>query len=350
MRKERETIMKKKVTGIFLALALAAGSLTGCGEGSEAAGSEGTGQTELTTLRDAVMTGQLDQYATEIGIWQGIFEKYGIDLQTTEFVAGINTIDSVVTGTADIGMMADYATVNRLGNTLEETDLKIFSELTGAGAQNGGLYVAPEYVDDLSALDGSTGFIINTGTVSDYYTSQAIAYLGFDESKQNIINTDSSQTTLALAQSGGASAVVATGSNAAYLEDYGWQLVVESEEMGIETGAYFLTTESFLDENEELLADFLQAVYESAQYIDANLDECAEYLEETLGVKAEDFKLNWQTYVIKTGFSEEAALHLEEMEKWAYEHGRYDTDYDIREFIDTSAVEIAFPDDVTIKQ
>ncbi len=344
--------MKKKVLSLFLVTALAAGVLSGCGDkgaagtGGDAAADSG----ELVTLRDAVMTGQLDQYATEIGKWQGIFEKYGIDLQTTEFVAGINTIDSVVTGTADIGMMADYATVNRLGNTLEETDLKIFSELSGAGAQTGGLYVAPEYVDNLEALDGSVGFMTITGTVSDYYTSQAIAYLGFDESQQNIIATDSAQTQLALAQSGGASAVVSTGSNAAYLEDYDWQLVVDSKDMGIETGAYFLTTESFLDENKELLADFLKAIDESAQYIDENLEECAEYLEEALGVKAEDFKLQWQTYVIKTGFSEEAALHLEDIEKWAYENGRYDTDYDIRGFIDTSVVEIAFPDDVTIQK
>jgi NitT/TauT family transport system substrate-binding protein len=346
--------MKKKTLSLLLAGILAAGALTGCGGSTDSAAgtSDGTEAAagELVVLRDAVMTGQLDQYATEIGKWQGIFEQHGIDLQTTEFVAGIYTIDAVVTGTADIGMMADYAAVNRLGNTLEETDLLIFSELSGAGALTGGLYVAPEYVDNLDALDGSTGFMTMTGTVTDYYTSQAIAYLGFDESEQNIIATDSSQTQLALAQSGGASAVVATGSNASYLEDYDWQLAVSSQDMGIETGGYFLAKDSFIEENTEVLAEFLQAVYESAQYIDANLDACAEYLEDDLGVKAEDFKLQWNTYQIKTGFSEEAAQHLDEIENWAYEHGRFDTDYNIRDFIDTSVVEIAFPENVTIQK
>lgn len=344
--------MKKRLLSVVLTGVLITGALTGCGKtadsSAQAAGSEN--KEGLTVLRDAVMTGQLDQYATAVGLWQGIFEKHGIDLQTTEFVAGINTIDAVVNGTADIGMMADYATVNRLGNTLNETNLQIFSELSGAGAQNGGLYVAGKYADDLAALDGSEGFMTMTGTVSDYYVSQAISYLGLEESKQNIISTDSGQTQLTLAQSGGASAIVSTGSNGKYLEQYGWVLAVPSQKLNIETGAYFLAPDSFIAENKELLSEYLKALDESAAYITANLDESAKYLEQKIGIKAEDFKLQWQTYQIKNGFSEEAAQHLETIEKWAYEHGKFDTDYDIREFITTDVVEIAFPESVTIKK
>lgn len=340
--------MKRKFFKILLIgiiITSITGALIGCGK----SGSSESGK-KLTVLRDAVMTGQLDQYATEVGKWKGIFEKHGIDLKTTEFVAGINTIDSVVSGTADIGMMADYALVNRLGNTLNETNLKIFSELSGAGVQNGGLYVAPKYENNLSALDGSEGFMTMTGTVSDYYTSKAIEYLNLKEESQNIINTDSATTQLSLVQSGKASAIVSSGSNTSYLEKYGWKLVVPSKDLKIETGVYFLATDTFISQHKELLAEYLKALDESARYINNNLDEVAKYLESKLGVKAEDFKLQWQSYVIKNGFSEEAAAHLEDVEKWAYEHKRFQKDYNIRDFIDTSVVEIAFPDNVTIKK
>ena len=296
------------------------------------------------------MTGQLDQYATEIGLWQGIFEKHGIDLQTTEFVAGINTIDAVVNGTADIGMMADYAAVNRLGNTKNDTDLEIFSELSGSEALNGGLYVAPKYADDLSALDGSEGFVTMTGTVSDYYVDQAIDYLGLDRDKQNIINADSAQTQLALASSGDASAIVAFGSNGKYLEEYDWKLVVPASDLKISTAAFFLARKDFISENKEILAEYLKAIAESAEYVDEHLDESAEYLSGKLGIKAEDFKLQWQAYQLKTGFSEEAAEHLENIEDWAYKAGRFSEEYNIRDFIDTQVVEIAFPDNVTIEK
>lgn len=337
--------MKKLISTLLIAT-VSVGLLAGCG--SNGSSSTGKNSDGLVVLRDAVMTGQLDQYTTAVGLWQGIFEKHGIDLQTTEFVAGINTIDSVVNGTADIGMMADYAAVNRLGNTKDETDLKIFSELSGSQAMNGGLYVAPEFADDLSKLDGSKGFMTMTGTVSDYYTYKAIEYLKLDPDKQNLINTDSSQTQLALASSGDASAIVAFGSNGKYFEDYGWKLVVPADQLEISTGAYFLAREGFITENKEVLSDFLKAIKESADYIDEHLDESAEYLAGKTGVKAEDFKLMWQAYELKTGFSEEAAQHLENIESWAYNAGRFPEEYNIRDFIDTEVVDIAFPDAVTI--
>ncbi len=342
--------MKKRIISIVATLALSVGLLSGCGSTSDTKSSKSS-DSDLTTVRLAVMTGQLDQYAAEVGLWQGIFEKYGIDLQTTEFVAGINTIDAVVNGTADIGNMADYAAVNRLGNTLEDTNLQIFSQLSaGQTAQSGGLYLDPKYKDDLKSLDGSAGFMYQEGTVYYYYTGKCIEYLGLDESKQNLINTDSSQTRLALIQQGGASAVYASGSEANYIEDAGWVLAATSEELGIETGSYFLATDNYISENKEVLAQFLEAVDESTQYINDHLDESAEYLASKLGVKAEDFKANWENYTFDPGFSEEATTHLEDIEKWAYEHGSFDTDYNVRDFITTDVVKIAFPDDVTIKE
>lgn len=356
--------MKKRVISLAATAVLVFGVLSGCGSTSSDNSTQTTKETteetassdastsdgDLVTVRDAVMTGQLDQYATEVGLWQGLFEKYGIDLKTTEFVAGINTIDSVVSGTADIGMMADYAAVNRLGNTLDATDLKIFSQISGGGvAQSGGLYVDPKYADDLESLDGSEGFMYQEGTVSYYYASKCIEYLGLDESKQNLINTDSSQTRLALIQKGGASAVYANGSEANYIEDAGWVLTATSQEIGIQTGTYFLATDKYISENKEVLAKFLQAIDESTQYISDHLDESAEYLEGKLGVKAEDFKANWENYSFEPGFSEEATQHLEDIEKWGYEHGSFPKDYNIRDFITTEAVDIAYPDKVTLK-
>ena len=348
--------MKKRIISLAAAAVFVLGTLAGCGNSStqttdKTASSDASSSSgDLVTVRDAVMTGQLDQYATEVGLWQGIFEKYGIDLQTTEFVAGINTIDAVVNGTADIGMMADYAAVNRLGNTLDATNLQIFSQISGGqAALSGGLYVDPKYADDPKSLDGSAGFMYQEGTVTYYYASKCIEYLGLDESKQNLINTDSSQTRLALIQKGGASAVYANGSEAKYIEEAGWVQVATSQEIGIQTGSYFLSTDKYISENTDTLAKFLQAVDESTQYINDHLDESAEYLAGKLGLKADDFKENWKNYSFEPGFSEEATTHLEEIEKWGFAHGSFPKDYNIRDFINTDVAKIAFPDNVTIE-
>lgn len=337
----------KKISSIITAAALAGAIFTGCGKDEAKVGEDGK---ELQTLRVALMTGQPDQYAAYIGTEQGIYEKYGIYLETTEHVAGINTMDAVQNGTADTGLLADFAAVNRLGNTLNDTNLVSFSELSYSAPTNGGLYVAPKYADDLSKLDGSEGFITNIGTVSEYYNWQAITYLGLDAEKQNSINSDSNQTSLALAQNGDASAIVAIGANGSYYEDIGWKLAAKSDEIGIKIGSYLFTTKEFLSGNTDLLANYLKALNESIEYISDNLEEVAPKIEAKFGIKAEDFKLNWQALTFRIGFTEEGAQQLDALNEWALGQGKYTEAYNVRDFIDTSAAEKAFPDGVTIKK
>jgi len=362
--------MKKKLIGLLTAGILTAASLAGCGNAGsgnagtqpsqaadvtsdtvslDAAGAPTDAPAEKTLLRLAVMTGGLDQYIDEVGQWQGIFEKYGLEVEITEYVYGIATIDAIVNGTADIGNMADYATVNRLGNTYGVTDLKIFSDLGAPqGDRVGGLYVAPEFADDITSLDGSKGFITTTGTVVDYYIARSIEYLGFDYDKQNIVAVDSTQTALAVASSGGASAYFASGSAATRFEELGWVKVATADEIGISTTAYLLSTEGFISEHTDALAQYLLAVDETIDYINNNLDETAEYLGEKLSLIPEDFKSNWTNRVFQHGLNADSAAHLQEIEQWAYGAGRFETDYQVTEFYDARPATIAFPEAVTV--
>lgn len=334
--------MKRLVKWLALALT-AAIVLAGCGKQPDADNEEG-----LQPLRVAVMTNGFDQYTVLVGLWQGIFEKNGIKLEVTEYGRGINTIDAVANGTADVGNMANYATVNRFGNTFHDTNLIIFSELSGGGLKTGGLYVAPQYADNLDALDGSTGFLTILATVSDYQNSVVMEHLGLDESKQNIIAADSLQTQLALAQKGDASAVYATGSSAKKYEDYGWVLAIPSEELNMIDGAFFITSREYNADHADVLAKFLLSIQESFDYMQEDLQRSGEYLESQIGINADDFVANWSSIICKVGFSEEGAKHLEEMKNWTLKHERFEEDFDIRDFINTDAAEIAVPDKVTV--
>ncbi|MBR1864268.1 MAG: ABC transporter substrate-binding protein [Ruminococcus sp.] len=332
--------------------ALAAGTLTGCGAKASAANSPAVTKTEdgkeLKTLRVAIMTGQPDQYADFIGTEEGIFEKHGIKLETTEYVAGINTVDAIVNGTADTGLLADFAAVNRIGNTLHDTDLDLFAELSSSKATDGGVYVAPEYADDVSKLADSAGWITHIGTVSEYYNWQGQVALGLDPATQKAVNTDSTQTALAAAANGEASAVVASGSQAKKYEEIGWKLAATSDEVGSVVGSYLVTTDGFIDANADLLADYLSALDESVQFINNDLDSAADRISAKFGIDAEQFKSDWKTRTIVIGFTEEGAANLDNVNEWALGQNKYPEAYNIRDFINTSAIEKAFPDRVTL--
>lgn len=225
----------KKIIAIIASTALTATLLASCGSSSSGKTAKKVTKDgkELSVLRVANMTGQPDQYADYIGMEQGIFEKYGISLETSEYAAGINTVDAIATGTADTGLLADFAAVNRIGNTLDNTNLVIFSDLSSSVSYNGGLFVAPKYKDDLDALDESEGWITSIGTVSEYFNWQAQTYLGLDPSKQKNVNTDSISTQIAVAHNGEASAAIVTGSAIKKYEAEGWTQVASAKDIGI---------------------------------------------------------------------------------------------------------------------
>lgn len=345
----------RKQIGIILIALLAAISVAGCGK-AEITGTQNTkdssaqqtdsSEGKLQPLRLAVMTGMFNHYTALIGVEQGIYKKYGIDLQITEYPAGINTVDALVTGQADLGFVADFAIVNRIGNTLDSTNLVIVSEVQG-GPVNGGLYVDPQYKDNLAGLDGK-GFVSTVGTVAEYYNSKIFEYLGFDESRQQLLNSDNPQTSLALAQKGDAAAVFASGANAKLYEGIGWVNAVDASKLNINTYSFDVATEDFNKNNGALIAQYLQATQESFEYIVSHLDESAAYLEKTLGVNADVVKADWSAAKSAIGFSEDGALQLEAIEKWAFEKEKFKQDYAIRDYINTDAVKIAFPDSVTI--
>ena len=344
----------KRIISLAVSIVLIISSLTACAKSAAKAGevsstptAEGT---ELRTIRVAFMTGQPDHYAAVIGQEEGIYEKHGIKLEATEYAYGINTIDAIANGTGDVGQCADFAGVNRIGNTLDYNQLVFYAELSSINSTTGGVYVAPEYADDLSKLEDSAGWITSIGTRTEYSNWYAQTALGLDPDKQKSVNTDSTATSLAAAQNGDASAVVASGSQAKKYEEYGWKLVATSDQVSAKTGAYLVTSKPYIEANADILADYLAALDESVKYINDHLDEVADRLSAKLGVDPENFKTDWKTPHIVIGFTEEGAQNLEDIAGWAATHGKYEKPYNVRDFIITTAVEKAFPDRVTIKK
>lgn len=348
----------KRHLGLYLILALIISSFTGCA-GSNAKADEKTDSPvktdgtdnagkELRTVRIGFMTGAADLYASIIGQEEGIYEKHGIKLEATEYPYGINTVDAIVNGTSDLGMVADFAGVNRIGNTLEHNKLVFFAELSVSNATTGGLYVAPEYADDISKLENSAGWITSIGTRSEYSNWYAQNALGLDPDKQKVVNTDSTATALAAATNGDASAVVASGSQGKKYEELGWKLVASSNDISAITGSYLVADKDYVSENADVLADYLAALDESIKYISDHLDDVANRLSAKLGVDPDNFKADWKTPTYVIGFTEDGVKNLENIAEWAVTHGKYEKAYNVRDYVLTTAVEKAFPDRVTI--
>ncbi|MCD8018284.1 MAG: ABC transporter substrate-binding protein [Clostridiales bacterium] len=347
-----------RTVAFMLSLSLTGLLLAGCGSSGSSESSE-TGSTneavenvadssstdsgDLTTLRIGVMTAGQDHMIVAVGLEEGIFEKYGLDVEYTEFAAGINTVDAIVTGQVDVGMLADYAAVNRLGNTQDDTNLRIIAHFASSASSK--LYVNPDEVTELSDLAGK-GFVTQAGTVWDYWNAKTYEAAGIAEEDQNLIKVDSGQTAVGAVISGEGVAFWASGTNAEKLEEAGMEPLMSLSDLGIRTDQYFISSTDYLAEDPDTVAKFLEAIKETQEWMGDNEEESAQILEDSIGYPYDQFLENFPTYVYSVDLLSDTLDYLTDIKDWALSAGNFDKDYDVRDFVDSSIVKELYPDQV----
>jgi NitT/TauT family transport system substrate-binding protein len=349
-------MLKKRIFAAFLA-ASSALMFTACGSNtaastttdtqaaassatvSETTSSAETESSELTTVRLAIMTNECSQWYALVGDETGIFAEHGLEVQITEFAAGINTIDAVVTEQADVGNLADYAAINRIGNTQDTSNLRILGRYSSGST--GKLYVS----DDITSLADLADAPVATqpGTVWDYWTAKAYEEAGIDADHQNIVECDSAATAVALMTTGQASAFWASGTNAKKLEDSGFGSLISMSDLNLTVDGYFVTTSTFLEEQPETAEALVAALQDIADYMIANPEETAQILEERAQIPQEQTLTNLEAYSLAMDFPQSTLDHLNDIKAWAVEQGKF-ADYELTDFIDLSALKSAVPD------
>lgn len=294
------------------------------------------------TVRVGCMSGTDLQYLKILDDHTGLFKDQGIDLQVSEFAAGINTIDAIVQGQLDIGTFADYAGVNRIGNTVGNTELRAFVNTSASNAT--ALYVNPDHIKEAEDLYDAV-LLSQAGVVYEYDYGKLFETYDIDPTKVNIQDVDSIQGALALAANGQGDAFWAsTLSTGPMFEEYGWKPFVSVEDVDATMYSFLVANESYLEEHHNEVVKFLKVSEEGFQYITDNLDEAAGWFSEETGMDKDLISASWLEVDHEYGFSKEAYEDLAKVEKWCYENGKFDTDYEVGDFINTAAIAELHPD------
>lgn len=357
--------MKKKNTWtkVFALLTVAALGLTACGTADTgstnndkqsndkvaAAGitdskDDDSTTGDLITIRVGVCAGDDRQYLKILDNHTDFLKERGINYETTEFAAGINTIDAITTGQIDIGNFADYAGVNRIGNTLGENELRAFAATGKSDLWS--LYVNPEKIKEASDFEKAT--VINMpGVVTEYDYGKLYETYDIDPDKVGIANVSSAQEALAVIAAGDGDAYWTGAQVKDQVESYGWEPFTNLTDIDALMYGYLVSTETYLTEHKEDLKKFLEVSDEAAKYITDNLDEFAEWVEEDLGLSKERVIAGWQAAEHQYTFDQESYDDLIKVKDWCFAHERFDTDYKIKDYVNTDALAEVFPDRVT---
>ena len=356
-KKARKIKMRKKsVIKKLLALTLTAGLLlTGCGSSdsgsasSADAGSDASG--EKSVVRVGVMTGIAEHLIAALGQEKGIWEKNGVDLQVTEFATGVEAIGLVQMGQIDIAEIMDYAIVNRIGTTAKDTNLRIYeinyrsaSDREDTTAVNK-FYVNPETVSGEDDLKGKR-ISVSLGTVNEYNIAKVLEKEGLTKDDVTYVPIEGIQANIALATNGEIDATWAGGQTAEKLIELGWTPFFSEAEIGLNARNIGVVSDTFA--KDPALEKYIKARAEIIKYYLENKDEAASVISKKTTVKEELVKstLDGNDYNI---LLDQAELdHLNELKEWALNNGNYEEDFDLKSFIDTTALAKVYPDLVKI--
>ncbi|MCD7981422.1 MAG: ABC transporter substrate-binding protein [Clostridiales bacterium] len=332
--------------------------LAGCGSSdsgttAESGGEEGTvsvtdetaGSTnEEFTVRVGVNSGDQNSILKIVDEHTGLFSDKGIHLETTEFAAGINTIDAIELDQVDIGLFADYAGVNRFGNTSGSSELRAFTQMTKSDAWD--LYVNPDAIQKPEDLYDAS-LISSAGVVFEYYYARLFEVYGLDISEVTLQNVTSTQEALALAAAGTGDAYWCSSQTASLFEKYGWEPFVSISDIDAAMYTFMVAGESYLTEHSDEVIRFLEVSEEGFEYIAENLEQVAQWVEDDLGLDQELFISDWESTEHVYEFTQEAYDDLVSVKDWCYQNGKFDTDFDISDFINTDVLKQMDPDRVT---
>lgn len=345
-------MQKKSLLVKLLAVVLGLGIVAaGCGnadENTDGGKTAGKGkQEDLSMVRLGVMTGISEHFIALVGQEKGIWEKNGINLQLTEFATGVEAVGAVQTGQLDVAEVMDYGIVNRLGTTAGETNLRIFnlnyesSTDSEDSTANNKFYVNPDKISEPSDLKGKN-LSVAIGTVNEYQDACVIEQAGLKSDDVHLVAIEGITANLAVASNGEIDGAWASGTTAEKLLELGWKPMYTATELGLLTRNMGVTSDTFV--TEEALAKYIKARDEVVSYMLAHLDEAVGIITDKASLDEGIVRSTIEQNNYQPEFSADTLESLNNLKTWAFNNGNFEEDFELADFIDTTAAKSVYPD------
>ncbi|WP_103663144.1 ABC transporter substrate-binding protein [Microbacterium sp. CJ77] len=297
----------RKLTMASAMIAATAIALSGCAaSGSDAGTSDGL---QTVTLG---ITPYQDTYLTLVGMDQGWFEEAGIDLQLKK-LAWNNVMTAVVSGDVDMAIQNTTGVI-AVANT--DPDL-VYAFGYNPFTEGTALMIRPDGLETVAQLEkggldhdaARTAFLESlrgkevVTTLSTDMGKQIIAALdsvGIAQSEVNFIDLDS-DSGLAAFLAGTGDAYLGGIPQRQTLVDAGMLVGISGPDLSAPEINGIVTKRDFASTHQDVVLSFINVMFRTIRYCDANEDACAELITTALnqeaagGMTVEGWKSFWQT-------------------------------------------------------
>lgn len=219
----------------------------------------------------------VDSFTSGTQIWvaedQGYFEDFGVDTTIIQFGSGIEALDAVLTGRADIAVGLDFPTAMRM----QSGEVRLLSSVFYSQPGWHKLVVNNE-IQSIEDLRGGTLAVIQ-GTAQHLVTERMLELNGIGADEVEIISLTSVLELVAAVRGGRADgSFLWADAVDRTIESGSHSILVDDSVANVNQYAYLSANDAFLQENEATLVAVLGALDQATDFIHNDVDAAAEIM------------------------------------------------------------------------
>ena len=263
-------------------------ALTACGEGSPSSDADDSGASgaaadgELTSIEVGVIP-IVDVAPIYLGVQEGIFEEYGLDVNLTLAQGGAAIVPAVQSGDMDFGFSNITSLVISTSRGLEMELVAAGPQTTGNADDDFSAVLVPEDsdVESMADLAGKSIAVNTLNNINDTVLKEGMRQAGGDPDSMDLTEVAFPEMPGQL-EAGNVDAVMAVEPFKTIVSQTGAREIYAPYAEPIEdlTVAGYFTTSQRIQEDPELVDAFVTAMKESQQFAEDNPDAVREILPE----------------------------------------------------------------------
>lgn len=299
------------------------------------------------TLSGSALANETVRYATDgyglgaiviVAAEKGFFEKQGIDPVIQTYAFGVDTVDAVLTGNADFGVIIDLPLLTRFSAGKLISPAVIGSPKPGYHK----LY-ASAGIKGPADFKGKT-FGVATATAQEFLTREYLTQIGLDPDKDvKIVGSNDLFSIVGAMKAGNIDAAWVWGDGADPIKaDKKFSFVADDSVVSQGTSAMLVTSKTFDSSKNEVVVKTLISLNEAADFIANHSEEAAALVSKKVGADPALVKAAIEDNRYMLNFAAQPVATLRAKYDFLVKAGKI-TPYDFKAQFDTKALLIAVP-------
>jgi NitT/TauT family transport system substrate-binding protein len=248
---------------------------------------------------------------------QGFFDKYGLNVEVSNFTSGKQCLETVIGGGADIATTAEAPTT---AAAMAKQPIAFLARMEYSDLKT--LTLKSANIGTIADLKGKKiGFTAGTG--SEVYTMSLLEQAGLSANDVELINLRPQEMIPAMSSN----SIDAYNSWEPHISNGKKSMgtkVVQIDTSGIYSETFnIVTTSDYLKQNLEVAENFLRALIDAEQWMKENPTDAIAVIAQTVEMKEEDLAAVWDDYVYEVVLDQKTLDILNTHATWRLDSGNH---------------------------